>query len=537
MAGGIVYPNGFDTFTEPTLPESTSLSSAGTGSRNHLEHHRDLGDAVEALERGAQYRDHDHSGDATDIHKGSKLLQAHTHEQVDTDTAGGIHHTLGTGHEQGARGDHIHDYSQLTGAPYYRCTSTSRPANPTPGLMIWEIDTNRMRVWSTFPGNALTPGLYAVDYFNRVNAANLGTTLWEQTYLLDPATHGKLTTTDGASASWTDGGTVTNRCLARRINSVDAVTATDDQVVTWKTGDTVIEMEFPWFESQANNDAYLRMSADRNSYIRVKVAWNTIFVYYTISGWANEQQLGQLTNVETDIAGAEWRAQVVGQDVTIFRNGAPLGTISDTRSLASKGGNNRGWGIGMVAGNRIFAGQVTPANVDWVSISDYVTRTSVSRWTLLPMASLPITRLRQAQTQKFQSTGTVVQWTDEVEDTFDFFDLRAPTDIRCTEPGLYAIDAGVQWDPQVVPDVGIIAMLLNGSETTLREQRFLRGNGAVPGFSQTISMSGKIRLAQNDILQLKTSYTTSSSWLNQIFSFFNTNNKIQSRIEITYVGP
>ena len=45
------FPGGFDTFNEPTIPEETTLSSAGTGSRNHTEHHRDLGDAVEAIER------------------------------------------------------------------------------------------------------------------------------------------------------------------------------------------------------------------------------------------------------------------------------------------------------------------------------------------------------------------------------------------------------------------------------------------------------------------------------------------------------
>jgi hypothetical protein len=532
----IQYPSGFDTFTEPTLPESTSLSSAGTGSRNHIEHHRDLGDAVEALERGAQYRDHDHSGDATDIHKGEKLKQANTHEQVDTDTAGGIHRTVGTGHEQAARGDHIHDYSQLTGVPYFRCTSTSRPANPTPGLMIWESDTNRMRVWSSFPGNAIAPGLYSVDYFNRVNANNLDPTLWEQVYLTD-TTHGKLTTADGGSASWADGGTALNRCLARRINPVDMVTTTDDQVLTWTTGNSVIEWELPWFESQANNDGYLRMSADRNSYIRIKVAYNNVYVYYTISGWNNEQQLGVLANVETDITDCEWRAQVVGRDITVFRNGEPMGTITDTRSLSSMGPGNRGWGIGMVAGNRIIAGQVTPANVDWVSISDYIYHTSVNRWTLLPMASLPVTRLRQSLAQKFIATGTTVQWSDEVEDTFDFFDLRAPTDIRITEPGLYHIDAAIQWHPQVVPDVAVIVLVLNGQETDLRTQAALRGNSLQPGFSQTVALSGKIRLSQNDVLQLKTSYTVSNSLLNLIFSFFDINNKINSRIELTYQGP
>ena len=45
------YPDSPDLFLEPTLPEETPLSGAGPGgTRNHTEHHRDLGDAIEAIE-------------------------------------------------------------------------------------------------------------------------------------------------------------------------------------------------------------------------------------------------------------------------------------------------------------------------------------------------------------------------------------------------------------------------------------------------------------------------------------------------------
>ena len=40
-----LFPGGNDIFTEPSTPETTPLSSSGTGTRNHAEHHRDLGDA------------------------------------------------------------------------------------------------------------------------------------------------------------------------------------------------------------------------------------------------------------------------------------------------------------------------------------------------------------------------------------------------------------------------------------------------------------------------------------------------------------
>ena len=86
----INYPGGIDSFPVPSLPEDTSLSEAGSGTRNHTEHHADLGAAVVALEENAALKTHNHSGGDN----GSKLAQSNTHESVDTDTAtSAIHHT------------------------------------------------------------------------------------------------------------------------------------------------------------------------------------------------------------------------------------------------------------------------------------------------------------------------------------------------------------------------------------------------------------------------------------------------------------
>lgn len=148
------FPDANDVFTEPSAPQDTPLSSAGTGTRNHAEHHRDLGDAVEKMQELAVLPDHDHSG--TGDRPTAKLAQANTHEDADTDlAAGSIHHTLGTGPNQAARGNHTHDYNgpSITGQPYLKATSGNRPANPTLGTMIYETDTNRVRVWAQFPGD------------------------------------------------------------------------------------------------------------------------------------------------------------------------------------------------------------------------------------------------------------------------------------------------------------------------------------------------------------------------------------------------
>lgn len=146
-----VFPGSNDNFTEPSTPETTPLSSAGTGTRNHAEHHRDLGDAIEAIEANVPILTHDHSG--TGPRATPKLRQANTHESADTDSAPtALHHTLGKGANQAAPGDHKHPMTDIVGAPMMIVTSTTRPTSPHLGLMIYESDTNRVRVWAQFPG-------------------------------------------------------------------------------------------------------------------------------------------------------------------------------------------------------------------------------------------------------------------------------------------------------------------------------------------------------------------------------------------------
>lgn len=150
------YPGGVDTFTEPSTPESTPLSSAGSGQFNHYEHHKRLGEAITATQKNAAKSKHDHSG-GTDLDDTDKLKQANTHEEADTDAGPtSIHHTLGTSANQAARGNHTHDATSIVNQPFMICTSTTRPTQPYLGLQIYETDTNRIRVWAQFP-NAAAP--------------------------------------------------------------------------------------------------------------------------------------------------------------------------------------------------------------------------------------------------------------------------------------------------------------------------------------------------------------------------------------------
>lgn len=103
------YPTSNDVFTEPSTPATVPLGSAGDSSppRTHTEHHRDLGDAIIALQANSPLLGHDHSG--TGARATNKLLQVNTHQSADTDTStSAIHHTLGTGANQAAPGNHTH---------------------------------------------------------------------------------------------------------------------------------------------------------------------------------------------------------------------------------------------------------------------------------------------------------------------------------------------------------------------------------------------------------------------------------------------
>lgn len=99
------FPAGTDNFNVPNSPGSTALSASGTGSRNHVQHHRDLGDTLEAMQPEATLLVHSHNG-STARH-GNKLLQVNTHQSPDTDLAtGSLHHTLGVGALQAAPANH-----------------------------------------------------------------------------------------------------------------------------------------------------------------------------------------------------------------------------------------------------------------------------------------------------------------------------------------------------------------------------------------------------------------------------------------------
>lgn len=103
------YPGSSDVFNVPNTPASTPLSSSGSGSRNHVDHHRDLGDAVTAIQNNVTKTTHTHDGVGLN---GPKLNQSVTHQNPDTDlTVGSLHHTIDptqTSPTKAAAANHTH---------------------------------------------------------------------------------------------------------------------------------------------------------------------------------------------------------------------------------------------------------------------------------------------------------------------------------------------------------------------------------------------------------------------------------------------
>lgn len=129
------FPAGSDNFSEPNSPGSTALSSSGTGSRNHVQHHRDAGDAVQAMQAQATLLVHSHDG-STARH-GSKLDQANTHQSPDTDSStSALHHTLGSGANQIAPANHNDQ------EPWASTTHEAPDYRPVGSIFMSTVSTN-----------------------------------------------------------------------------------------------------------------------------------------------------------------------------------------------------------------------------------------------------------------------------------------------------------------------------------------------------------------------------------------------------------
>lgn len=539
----IVYPAAIDSFSVPTLPQSTSLSAAGTSTRDHTQSHQDLGAAVVALETNTAPLDHDHSTtDGDGIWPTSQLLQANTHQSPDTDAAvTSLHHTIGPTPTQAAAGNHAHDYngSSIFDQPVRICTSTTRPVDPPQGMTIYETDTHCFRCYDEFnPANEIQAGIQGTDTFNRTSNTNLNTTLWSQTYPTGTSpTDGVMATPAGDAASWIVGANVTCRCIARRVNSADAITDTDDQVLDVWFGTQSLELNLGY--SSPTNDGYLRMSTDGNTYVRFMVDEHSVQVFYTSTGPSGEALLGSAGKVSTLGTLIHWTFKAIGSTFIIYQGEVQIAAIADNTNATTIGASYRGWGIGMTAAASLHA-QAIPAALSEVQIADQPFYTGGLIWQLLPTGAKPHLRAEAhfRQVVVAGAPGGITGFDTILEDWFfhPFMDVdESQTDITIQESGHYDVHAAICWDPGFFGfDHSMISITVNGLDIGRKNWEFVRGNGFEPGFSQTNEISFVYYFSAGDVLRVNARHNASSSvWL----WFFDTSpDRQMCWVEVSFRG-
>jgi hypothetical protein len=542
----IVYPANIDSFSVPTLPESTSLSSSGTSTRNHPQSHQDLGAAVVALETNTSPLAHDHSTtDGGGIWPTGMLLQANTHQSPDTDAAvGSLHHSIGNRPTQAAAGNHAHDYAgpSIFNQPLMICTSTTRPVDPIEGEVIYETDTKCFRSWDDFnPANVINLGIQGTDLFTRVSNTNLDVALWAQTYVTgNGTTNGTMATPVSGAASWIIGTDTTSRCIARRVNSADQHTQTDDQVLDMYFGSQ--SMDFEAFTTSPTDDGYLRMSDDGQSYVRFQVDSDSVNIYWTTTGPSGEVFLGG-TAADTRGTAIHWTFKAIGQTFIIYQGGGQIGAVVDSQNVTALGSANRGWAIGMSAAPSGFgepAVQLRPASIDEVVIADQPFYTGGLIWQLLPIGATPFIRAEAhfGQIVVVGDAGGVCGFDTVLEDWFfsPFMAVdESQTDITIQESGHYDVHASIAWDPGFFGfDHTMVGITVNGLDIGRKNWEFVRGNGFAPGFSQTNEIFFSYYFVKGDILRVNARHNSPvPAWL----WFFDTSpDRQMCWVEVSFRG-
>lgn len=189
------FPSQNDRFTVPTDPGSVPLGQRGDASRNHTESHRDIGDAVIALQENVPVLNHDHSGSGS--RATSKLKQVNTHESADTDkSASSLHHTLGTGANQSMPGNAWQfppvGHQIELGLSYYGKT---RPTIPEGRRTISGLSERKNTSTAYFRKSGSSgvviqeSGLYFVkSYLESYSSNNVMTSRWHRTVFAMPTT-------------------------------------------------------------------------------------------------------------------------------------------------------------------------------------------------------------------------------------------------------------------------------------------------------------------------------------------------------------
>lgn len=535
---GILYPGALDTFSVPSLPEDTSLSSAGTSNRNHVESHEDLGRAVMALEANSAQLTHDHSGGGG-LFATQKLDQANTHQNPDTDlSAMSIHHTIGPSPTQVAAGNHAHDYAgpSIFNKPFIVCTSQTRPISPFLGQMIFETDTNCYRCWGHFKdNNVVNTGLEYYNLFRSTAGTGIGldTNLFRTTWvkgspagdmLLNLIVLSLVIVPDGAmgvgvqykgdtgpeSLSWVIGlNNVPARVIAQAIGPAQTMSqfTTDDQniqatqgVITFGTlgqgssggkfPSTVDNVPVKGISEVASNDFYLRVSADLQKYVRFSLLSTGVSIAYTIAGPDHEVVLTG-AECDTHTPQTEWEFKAVGNTYSIYRDGQVVCTYVDNNNVVTKGADNRGWAIGMAASKGRNC-QYGPNNITQITVFDEPAYATQAIWQLLAIGAVPHVRAESRYSQVVHTNNyqaivpllviwlilivIIIFWIVDWH-VSRFMELEVSREIiTVQEAGTYAVHASVVWDPAFATfDQSGVAVSVNNEDIGRRNWQYMSG--------------------------------------------------------------
>jgi hypothetical protein len=475
-----------------------------------------------------------------------QLLQANTHGSADTDTVTGIHHSLGQGPYQAAPGNHAHDFQGpgIFNQPLLRCTSTTRPPDPYPGLQIWEVDTNASRVWAAFPGNTYVgQAAQLPSYTYKFDTNNSTTTLDPNMFALSyvvgspGAKGGYICAPSAGLCTWHRGSdpNETTRVIARAVMANNAITPGDDQAVSFVTGKTHtmdmanVPSKKAGGGTSPTNDVYLRMSADGQNYVRFAVGNVGVAILYTNSGYKGEVPITGANYGASNKPNVTWTCKAMGDTYMIYANNSQIVSGFDTDGMVNKGPNNRGWGFGMTAA--AFTGgsgdpiqQQKPNDITSItSAAGSLSYTTNYIWQLTQGGASPVFRAEAQTTQAIQpNQHQPVTFTTVPEDWFGWLGRSkimrldiSNTDMVINEPGHYYIKGSICWDPQsTANDQSMISIEVNGLDIARKSWHFIRGYNYVPGFSQTHELAVNWYLAIGDTVRLVVAHNANQpSWL------------------------
>jgi hypothetical protein len=345
----------------------------------------------------------------------------------------------------------------------------------------------------------------------------MGAALWNQTYVPSAATsgHGRMASPSGHTFSWIKQGATSNRCIARRINTPDAHTVTDDQVITFNVTENVVDWAQPNPTNPVCNDTYFRMSDDGQHYIRAALTWykgsvGSLMLAYTTSGPTGEQLLGQLA-AASNTPNIAWQMRLVGNKFDCYMGVEYVGSIVDPIGATLNG--FKGWGVGMQAGDDVsgFNGQSLPNEISTVTIADATYYTTSAIWQLLPVGDVPKIGLHAGHAQQINPTGSVIEWDTAVEDNFGYYNPALKTAITITEAGIYHVHASIVWGTNLLGDHAATVLLINDQRTPHMHWEFVRGYDYTPGFSQTVDVTAYVRLNVNDRLGVAAAHNGAAS--------------------------